>query len=335
MLSTTDPRPVFLLIDGHAVIYRAFYGFPNLTAPSGQVVNAVYGFSKILLNAIENFDPKYLAVTFDHPKPTFRHKQFKDYKANRSAMPDDLQPQIPIIKDVVKALNIPQFELEGYEADDLIGTISYQLDQNVENGEDDVLTLIVTGDQDAFQLVDNNTHVWLPGRGRFQKDKEYDSAAVEEKYGVIPDQVVDLKALMGDSSDNIPGVKGVGPKTAIKLIKEFGDLETVYKYLDKNFNENGEIIANEKPSSKKPQIHPVLKGAILKKMIVDKENAFLSKKLATITKEAPIKIQLEDCIVESYDKQTIIDLFKEFDFNSLINLLPMDKFEASVQEALF
>lgn len=316
-------RPIFLLFDGHAVIYRAYFALPPLTDPQGRMVNAAYGFSRILLAAISEFSPDYLAVTFDHPKPTFRHQEYEDYKAHRPTMPDDLQPQIPIVKEIVAALSVPQFELEGYEADDLIGTLSYQLDNQPERlgASSKLLTVIVTGDKDMLQLVDDNTHVWIPGRGK-KLDLEYDAATVEEKIGLKPAQVVDMKALMGDASDNIPGIKGIGAKTAVNLLQTYGDLETLYEQV-------------EKIVSGKIQPNDLIKGSLLTKLAEGKDLAFFSQKLAKITQDAPIEIDLSCCKVESYDKTKVVELFKQLDFNSLISLLPSDQFESEVQAALF
>lgn len=312
-------RYIFLLIDGHALIYRAFYAFPKLTSFSGQLVNAVYGFSRMLLTSIRHFEPVYMAVTFDHPKPTFRHQDYEDYKAHRPEMPDDLKPQIEYIKEVVATLNIPQFEVAGFEADDLIGTINFK----VEDLNHGLLTVVVTGDQDIFQLVDDDTHVWLPGRGKRQQDTEYDEEKVKAKVGVAANRVTDLKALMGDSSDNIPGVKGIGPKTAAKLIQAFGSLEKLYEAVETGDEES------------KAVLHPILKGSLLSKLIASKEDAFLSKKLATIERDVKLDFDLEACRVSSYDKSKAVELFKNLGFNSLLNLLPEDEFENQVQEALF
>jgi DNA polymerase I len=301
-------RKTFLLIDGHAVIYRAFYAIRNLTDKQGKLINAIYGFSRILLKTIQDYEPEYIAVTFDHKGKTFRHKDFKEYKANRSEMPDELKPQIEEIKKFVESMNIPQFEKSGYEADDLIGTISKILDKNHQ-----VLTVIVTGDRDTFQLVDHNTHVWLPGRGKGQSDKEYGPEQVEEKMGVCPELIVDLKALMGDASDNIPGVKGVGPKTAVSLIKQAGNLDKVYEKLD-----SLEV-------SKK----------IKEKLINEKENAYISQKLAQIDLDVPVEFDLKSCKMASYDKAKVTKFFEELGFKSLLNMLPADEFEQNVQDALF
>lgn len=316
-------RPIFLLIDGHAVIYRAFYALPKLSDNQGRVVNAVYGFARVILSAIKDFSPRYIAVTFDHPKPTFRHKEFKDYKAHRPEMPDLLKPQIPLIKDVVTSLSIPQFEQEGYEADDLIGTISYKLDYEPEtiNADPNLLTMIVTGDKDSFQLVDDNTHVWVPGRSQ-GKDLEYDAALVKEKMGVTPKQIIDLKGLMGDTSDNIPGIKGIGQKTAVKLLSKYPTVEEIYQQVD--LIESGQAKQDE-----------VIKGSIFKKLVNGREQALMSKQLATIDCQVPLQINLEQCQIESYDKTQAVTLFKELGFRSLVHELPNDQFESSVQEALF
>lgn len=320
--SASQDKPIFLLFDGHAVIYRAYYALPPLTDPSGRIVNAAFGFSRILLAALEEFEPEYVAVTFDHPKPTFRHKEFKDYKAHRPEMPDDLQPQIPLVKEIVDALGIPRFELEGYEADDLIGTVSYYLDHQPEKlgAHQEILNVIVTGDKDLLQLVDDSTHVWIPGRGQ-GKDLEYDALLVEEKMGVRPDQVVDMKALMGDSSDNIPGIKGIGKKTAIKLLEAYQTLDELFKRVTQ-LQETGEK-------------DDLLKGALLNKLIEGKDSAYMSQDLARINCQAPIEIDLDQCRIESYDKTQAVEIFKQLEFHSLLKMLPKDEFETNVQEALF
>jgi DNA polymerase-1 len=307
-------RRIFLLVDAHALIYRAYYALPNLTDPQGHLVNAAYGFTRMFLTAINHFEPEYSAVCFDHKGETLRKKQYEAYKAQRAKMPDDLIPQIALVKDLVDALNVPRFELEGYEADDLIGTINRQ----VEHLDNSLLTEIVTGDQDMFQLVDNDTHIWMPARGRQQGDMEYDQTLVEKKMQISPNQVVDFKALSGDASDNIPGIKGIGKKTATKLINRFENLEKIYEFLEKN-----------------PEGDDLIKGALLKRLKEGKESAFLSQDLATISTEVNIDFVLEACRVTAYDKTKTIQLLNKLGFKSLIKLLPTDAFENSVQEALF
>ena len=304
-----NDHDTLILVDAHAIIYRAYFSFPpTLTTPEGMLVNAVFGFARILLIAIRDMNPTHLCVAFDHPKPTFRHEEFKDYKAHREKMPDDLIPQIDLTKEIVKKLNIPKFEMAGYEADDLIGTLSNQ---------SAVKTVIVTGDQDMFQLVNDDIHVWLPPRGKHPAD-EYNQEKVYQKINVNPDQVIDMKALMGDSSDNIPGIRGIGPKSAVALLQRFKTLDGVY-----------EAVAEfEKHSD-------ILKGALLRKLQEGKKNAYLSQKLATIDQNVPINLDLESCRVTGYDKAEAVKLFQELEFRSLINLLPDDEFETSIQDSLF
>ncbi len=314
----SEPK-TFLLIDGHAVIYRAFFAVIGLTNTAGQAVNAVYGFTRIILTAIRDYNPEYIAVTFDCPQPTFRHAQFAAYKANRAEMPEDLRLQIDMVKEMVAALNIPQFAIPGFEADDIIGTISRMLCEAEHlKGVDKLLTVVVTGDRDTLQLVDDDTHVWLPARTKLQHNQELDAAAVVLKMGVRPNQVIDLKALMGDASDNIPGVKGVGPKTAVKLITQFHSLDGVYEALDT-----------------KSAVELELSPKLVEKLKVEKETAYLSQTLATIDRHVPLTFSLADCTVRGYDKGKVVALLQAWDFKSLINLLPADEFESSVQAALF
>lgn len=317
----------FILIDGHALIYRAYHAFTFLSTKSGTPVNAVFGFSRILLTVIRDMKPEYIAVTFDTPKPTFRHTDYLGYKANRAEMPEDLRPQIDIIKRIVTAFNIPQFELPGYEADDLIGTLACQIkEENVKRRaekKEPFKVIIVTGDRDAFQLVDDEVRVWMPARGEKGEDKEYDAEAVVKKMGVRPDQIVDLKALMGDASDNIPGVKGIGEKTAVKLIQEFGSLEKIYETIQK---ENLTISDSK---------HPLLKGSVLKKLAEGQQDAIMSQQLAKIECHSPITVDVDACLLKAYKKDDVVKIFEELQFNSLMRSLPADEFELGVQNALF
>ncbi len=283
-----------VLIDGHAMVFRAFYAFPtSLTTPKGELINAVYGFASILLTIIKDLHPEYLAVTFDLDKPTFRHQEFVGYKAQRPEADVQLTDQLGRVREVVRSMNLPIFEVEGFEADDVIGTLARQAET-----KDKLETLIVTGDKDALQLVeDEKVLVYVPARGKIPA-KIYDEAAVEEKMGVEPEQVTDLKALMGDSSDNIKGVAGIGPKTAAEMIKKFGAIEEIYKNLD--------------------QLSP----AIAKKMTDGYEEAVRSKHLVTIVCDVPITLDLEACKISDYDQKGAIKLFEELGFKSLIKKLP-------------
>lgn len=318
-------KKIFTLIDGHALIYRAYHAFQDLTAPDGRPINAVYGFSRILLTVIKELQPEYILVAFDHSKPTFRHAEYDGYKANREEMPEDLKPQIEIVKQVVTAFNISQFELPGYEADDLIGTIVHQVEARPASAGSEIMTLIVTGDRDAFQLVTDKTHVWMPGRSRPVKtpDTEYDPAGVEKKMGVRPDQIVDLKALMGDASDNIPGVPGIGEKTAVKLLQHFGTLKAIYDTIEKE----NLTLSNS--------THPILKGSVLRKLAEGHQQAILSQKLAKIDQQSPVTLTLDECRLSAYKKDDVVKIFEEFNFKSLMSLLPADEFELQVQGALF
>ncbi|MBU0974394.1 hypothetical protein KKD03_01700 [Patescibacteria group bacterium] len=328
-----------LILDGHAIIYRAYHAFPDLTDSTGQLINAVYGFSRILLKSINDFQPKYIAVAFDHKHGrSKRLESFDRYKAHRKPMPDDLIPQIPMIKKVVRAFNIPQFEITGFEADDILGTIAKIMarDNEKKSQAEKVLTTIVTGDKDILQLVDDgNIHVFIPGRGKFSHDVEYDETEVREKMKVRADQIIDLKALMGDPSDNIPGVKGVGVKTAEKLIQEFDTLEKVYEKVDELEVGQSEQTGKFVKGRSKNHSHPVLKGAILKKMITDKKMAFLSQDLATILLDAPVDFSLAKCVIRDYSKDKVMEIFDRYNFVSLKRMLPKDDFEISVQDALF
>jgi len=313
MTTMRDPAQRLILIDGHALIYRAYHAFPDLSTPEGVLVNAVYGFSRILLRVIRDFKPQYLGVAFDHKAPTNRSKQYVEYKANRPPMPDDLRPQIQIIKDFVDTLNIPNFELAGYEADDLIGTISKQ----IETENDEIPVLIVTGDKDLLQLVTDQTRVFIPSQSKFTKDTEYNAETVQAKLQLTPAQVVDFKALRGDPSDNIPGIAGIGQKTACRLLAKYQNLDEILTAA-KNGGD-GEII----------------KGAVLQKLQDGVEVAWLSRELATVDRSVPIDFKLKNCRLKDYDKTKAVEFCKKLEFRSLIPLLPQDSFEEQVQNSLF
>jgi DNA polymerase-1 len=304
-----------VLIDGHALLFRAYYAYPPLTTQSGELVNAVYGFTSILLNTIRELEPTHLAVSFDLGEPTFRHKAFKAYKAQRAETPQDLIDQEGRLKQVVKTLNIPIYEKAGFEADDVIGTMAEQAKSK------EILVIIVTGDMDALQLVDDDpkgkVHVFVPARGK-NSAIMYDEIKVQNKFdGLEPEQVIDLKGLAGDSSDNIPGVKGIGPKTAITLLKKFKTVKQVYQALD-----NGKIKG-------------VVSDTMIERLKNGRDSAFESKMLATIVRDAPVKLNLKDCAIHQYDKAKVLKLFNKLNFKSLISKLPNDEFETDVQEALF
>ena len=291
-----------ILIDANALIHRSFHALPPLATKKGELVNAVYGFTAIILKVIKELKPDYIATAFDLPKPTFRHLEFEDYKATRPKTPEELTSQFPLVKKVVKAFNIPIFEKEGYEADDIIGTIAEKVSKEKENLE----VIIVTGDLDTLQLINKKIKVYTLKKG-ITDTVIYDEQAVKQRYGFGPKQLVDYKGLKGDPSDNIPGVAGIGDKTATKLIKEFGSIENLYKSI-----EEGKTSLPEK---------------LKEKLLQEKEIALFSKKLATIQKDVPLNFDLEKCRLEDYDKEKVIKLLKELEFRSLINRLPQSEQE--------
>lgn len=286
-------KPKFLLFDGNALVHRSFHALPpTMITKDGEIVNAIYGFTSFLLKAIKEFKPAYVAVTFDLAGPTFRHEKFTAYKATRVKGPDELYGQLERTKELVRAFNIPIYEVPGFEADDCIGTIASKINAEIE-------TIIVTGDMDTLQLVNNDTFVYTMSRG-LSDSLLYDVRAVKERYGFDPEQQIDYKALRGDPSDNIPGVPGIGEKTATELIKNFGSIEKLYQIIEKN----------KKLANIKPRILGLLKE--------HKAQAFLSQDLATIRTNAPIKFNLDDCRFGNLDNQKIIDLFSQLEFKSLL-----------------
>ncbi|MBI5622123.1 DNA polymerase I [Candidatus Falkowbacteria bacterium] len=288
-----------VIIDGNALIHRAFHALPpTLRTKDGTVVNAVYGFALILLKIYKELKPDYLALTLDRAAPTFRHIEYTEYKAHRIKQPDELYAQIPLVRDLAGAFNIPTYELDGYEADDLIGTITAKTDGGVRN-------IIVTGDMDTLQLVDNDTEVFTMKKG-VNDTVTYDSAAVVERYGLRPDQMIDYKALRGDASDNIPGVRGIGEKTAVELLQQFGTLENVYKEIKK--------LRNKEITSVRPRVAELL--------LEHEQDAQMSQHLATIVRDAPIKFMIEDAVVAGYDQQAVFDLFQKLEFKSLLSKIP-------------
>ncbi len=259
-----------IVFDGNSILNRAYYGIRPLSTADGIPTNAVYGFINIILKNLSLAEAEYGAVAFDLRAPTFRHKMFEGYKANRHGMPDDLAEQLPYAKQMASLLGLKVLEKEGFEADDILGTLSAMA------GDEDMECILVTGDKDSLQLINGHTTVFLAATN---ETKVFDTAAFEEKYGVKPDVFVDVKALMGDSSDNIPGVKGIGEKGALKLISEYGSLDGVYAAADG------------------------IKGSIGEKLRNDKENAYLSYTLARIVKDAPIDCTPKECFIERKDKE--------------------------------
>jgi len=295
-----------ILIDGNALLHRAYHAYPPLSTPKGELINAVYGFTTMLLSVIDKLSPTHVAVAWDLEGPTFRKQEYDEYKANRGPMDEELASQIDRTKEVVEKLNIPQYGIEGYEADDIIGTIS-----RIASEEEDVQVVIVTGDRDSLQLIkEKKVVVYLPIQNHHAQSVVFDEDKVKEVYGLNPRQIIDLKSLMGDASDNIPGVKGVGKVTATKLIQIYGDLHNIYKNIEDT------------------QISPRTRSL----MLADKEMAEKSYHLAEIDQHVPLKLVWEDCLLANYDKTKVTLLFEELNFKSLINKLPGDSFEKDVKD---
>ena len=284
------------LIDGNSFCYRAFYAIRSLSNSKGQPTNAIYGFNSMLNKIIKDEKPDMLAVAFDLKGPTFRHKKFEEYKIHRKPMPDDLVSQMAYIKRLVQAHNIPIYEMQGYEADDVLATLAKKAQVK------DIETFIVTGDKDALQLVGSHIKVY----STHKEGLIYDAHKVKEAYGAGPDRIVDIMALMGDAADNIPGVKGIGEKSAIDLISEFGSLEELYKSIDK------------------------VKGDAKKRMLKENEkNAFLSKELAVIDTNVPIDIDFEELELKGPDQPRLLELYKELEFKSLLkDLTPSEELKS-------
>ncbi len=279
-----------IVIDGNSLIHRAFHAIPLLTNSQGVITNAVYGFTNMLLKILNEQEPGLVAVAFDKSKITFRHQDYADYKGTRKATPDELRPQFILARDVLRAMRIPYYELEGFEADDLIGTIAKQAEATGLN------VLILTGDRDALQLVSPKTKVMLTRKGITELEI-FDEGKVWDKYGVTPAQIIDLKGLQGDPSDNIPGVPGIGEKTATALLKDYGHVEEILAQLD----------------HLSPRLQKLLRGK--------EEIALLSKKLATIIRDVPMDLDLSACSWWGPDQHKLLELFKELEFKSLIKQL--------------
>jgi DNA polymerase-1 len=299
-------KPLLVLFDGNALLHRAFHALPPLTVrQTGETVGAVYGFALMLLKVINEIKPSHCAVAFDMKGPTFRHELFDQYKAQRPETPPELVGQLGRVRQLVEAFNIPIFELQGYEADDLLGALSRQASQK------DIDTVIVTGDADTMQLVTPRVKVLYPRpKGGFSNTMLYDAAAVAEKYGVKPEQITDLKGLAGDPSDNIPGVAGIGAKTAVKLIQQFGSVEEIYKRIDK---------------VTPPRLQTLLRD--------NEAVARQSKELATIVTRMPVELKPGDCRLSRYDRNKVTELFRELEFASLLPRLPQTETGEAAAEA--
>ena len=287
-----------MVIDGNSIVNRAFYGIRMLTTRDGTPTNAVYGFINILMKIVGEENPDALCVTFDLKGPTFRHEMYAEYKAQRKPMPEELAVQIPILKDVLDAMNIPRYELSGWEADDLIGTISKKCETDMFE------CIIVTGDKDSFQLMTDTTHVkHVKSRMGQTETNDYTKEVFEAEYGFEPKKIIDLKALMGDASDNIPGVSGVGEKTALDLVQRFGAVSEIYEYID----------ALD------------IKDSVRKKLAAGEESARMSYDLATINCDAPIEFSPRDNLRREADSKALYDIFQNLEFSKFIERFGLTK----------
>jgi DNA polymerase-1 len=322
-----------ILIDGNAILHRAYHALPPLTNSKGEVVNAVYGFFSMLLNLLSTEKPDYLAICFDRSKPTIRQSMYAGYHEHRPPVDDALLSQLVILDDLLSQLRVPVYSLEGYEGDDLIGTIVSQVqktfhpqrgrnlespnfskpDQSdphkLKNGQssEDIEVLIVTGDRDLLQLVSDKVKVLMTVTG-ITKTILYDEEKIKDKYGIKPSQFVDYKALIGDPSDGYPGVSGIGPKTAITLLQQYGTLEELYKHI-------GEL----------PE-------KIGMKLAIDAEQGALAKKLATIMTDAPIHLNLASCEVKKFDLNKLKEGFRKQGFKSLVKRLDPKLIEQNISQ---
>lgn len=284
-----------VLVDGNALLHRAYHATPPLTTSKGELINGVYGFTSMLLKSLNDLKPDFIAIAWDKKAPTFRHAAYTQYKATRGPVDDGLSSQYGRVHEVVDALNIPEFSLDGYEADDLIGTLAYQAIGKEKNLE----VIILTGDKDIMQVIEKNIKILMP-RKSLSDVGFYGIEEFVQRFGFQPKQLIEYKALAGDQSDNIPGVPGIGEVSAIKLVKEFKTIENLYKGANlKTLPERMQRLLGE--------------GA---------ESAAMSKTLATLDLKAPIKLDLAKCVVHEYDISKAADLFEELEFKSLINRLP-------------
>jgi DNA polymerase-1 len=285
--------PCVYLVDGSSYIFRAFFALPALSSSSGLPTNAIYGFTNMMLRLLKTYRPEYLAVALDAGRKTFRNEIYQDYKSNRPEAPPDLIPQFPYIRKVLEALRVAQVEREGYEADDLIATLARQFSARA------VEVVIVSGDKDLMQLVSNGIRLLDTAKGKWIGPNE-----VQEKFGVEPDKVIEVMGLMGDPTDNIPGVKGIGEKSASALIQRYRTLENLFAHLD-DLGQTG------------------LKGAerVRNALLAGRETAFLSRMLATVKSDVPIQMELEDLRYQGWDKEKLLTLFSEVGFTQLAKAL--------------
>ena len=306
-------KPTFVLIDGNAILHRSYHAMPRFMV-GDKLVNAVYGFIAILFSTIERFEPTYLAVAFDVKGPTFRDEIFEHYKAGRIKPEQEFYDQIPDVWEFVRIMDIPLLAKEGFEADDVIGTLAKRINGDLGEGE----VIILTGDQDTLQLVDHRTKVAMPAMGKI-KETVYDESAVIGKFGLKPNQIIDYKALSGDSSDNIPGVRGIGDKGAALLLQKYGSLENIYKTLEKD---EAKFLESFKPG-------------MLEKLKSGKQDALMSQELATIKLDVSLDFKLNEAKLHDFDTKKVEQFLEKFLFRSLIKRMPKSNRAIGQQESLF
>ncbi|MDW5299283.1 MAG: DNA polymerase I [Sedimentibacter sp.] len=293
-----------MILDGNSLLFRAFYAMPPLKTKKGQYTNAVYGFLSMLYKLLDIYSPEYICVAFDPKKPTFRHEQYKDYKANRAKAPNELVEQFQLIRDVLEIHKIKCIEIEGFEADDVAGTFANAAEQNGSQ------VLLVTSDKDYLQLIDDNTKVILTKKG-VTNIQEMNMQSMWDEYGITPTQFVDLKALMGDQSDNIPGVGGVGEKTALKLVQEYGSLDNIYDNIDN------------------------IKGKLKEKLETDKMQAYMSLSLARIVRDIPIDFNMQDYKIQEPEEKRLSLLYDELEFRTFKKRIAEEQSQGDLQFSMF
>ncbi|MBU3934672.1 hypothetical protein KKC00_01775 [Patescibacteria group bacterium] len=291
----TDKKRLIIL-DSNALLHRAFHALPPLTTKKGEPTGAVYGFLLTLFKAIKDLSPDYIVACFDVAVPTFRHQKFADYKAKRPKTPEEIKIQLPRIKEILAVLKVPIFEKEGFEADDLIATISAMASER----NDQLEVYILSGDLDTLQLVNKNIKVYTLGRG-IKDTVIYDKEKVYSRFGVTPEQIVDFKSLVGDPSDNIPGVSGIGKKTAADLLKEFSTIDNIYQKLEDSGID----------------VKPRIKDALLK----NKEQAFFARTLIEVKKDVDVNFDIEKCLFGNFNRSEVEKILIDFEFNSLVSRL--------------
>lgn len=290
-----ESKKIFMLLDGSAIMHRAYHAMPAFTTTNGMPTGAVFGFFSMLLKLLQEIRPVYIAVAFDRGKPTIRQEMYAGYHAHRPGASSDLLGQFQVIRELLSAVSIPIYEVDGFEGDDVVGTINKQVNKKLK----DTIVYIVTGDRDMLQLVDHDTKVLMPVKG-ISEVMLFDESRVKERYGVMPQQIIDYKALIGDASDGYPGVAGIGPKTASALLQKYKTLEKIYENI-------GEI---QKDNSR-----------LALKLANDSDQAGLAKKLATIVCDTPFVFELKRCRMENLTRDKFEKTFKKYEFHSLCKRL--------------